>query len=199
MELSVIHQDALTELLNIGVGRAASVLNQMIDSHVDLSIPAIKVINLRELISALNITPEERLASVCLEYTGGFTGATSLVFTTPCARRLVEALTGGETLETDEVDSIRMGSLIEVGNIMVNGIMGSIANILETHIEYQVPSYLEGTIEDLVAQTDAKEDHPVILARTSLAVQQHEVLGDILLFLELDTFDFLIRSLEDDT
>ena len=39
MILTAEQQDILTELINIGVGRASGMLNEMLQSHVDLQSP----------------------------------------------------------------------------------------------------------------------------------------------------------------
>jgi len=196
MTLSIAHQDVLAELLNIGVGKAASVLNEMIDSHVALSVPSIKIITQDALFNEFRVTEDKRLAAVCLEFSGGFEGATSLIFTTPCAMKLVEALTGETLADDDPMDSVRTGTLVEVGNILINGVMGSIANILDTNIEYQVPNFLEGTIHDLIQCPKNITNAQIILAKTTLEVEKFKVQGDILLYLEVITLSKLISSLQ---
>ena len=49
MRLTEKQFDALQELVNIGVGRAAGMLNQMVDSRIILEIPYIKVLNAADL------------------------------------------------------------------------------------------------------------------------------------------------------
>ena len=41
--------DAITEIINIGVGRSASLLNQMTDSNIRLRVPKIFVIRFKDL------------------------------------------------------------------------------------------------------------------------------------------------------
>ena len=197
MALTGEHLDTLTELLNVGVGRAADVLNQMIEAHVTLSVPSVRVVEPGDLVDQFFVDPKERLSSVCMEFAGGFAGATSMVFTMPCAVNLVEALTGERAEGSNEMDSMRMATLIEVGNILINGVMGSIANILDTHIEYQVPQYTEGTVGQLVqdAEDPSASRRQVVVARTKMTIDRFEVVGDIVLCVELGTLGVLIDSL----
>jgi chemotaxis protein CheC len=44
IELSELEQDALNELVNMGVARAASSLRQMVGEQVLLSVPAAKIV-----------------------------------------------------------------------------------------------------------------------------------------------------------
>ena len=43
--------DALKELINIGVGKAAAMLNQMVNIRVHLKVPFVKVLTLSKLVS----------------------------------------------------------------------------------------------------------------------------------------------------
>ncbi len=49
MNISANQIDALKELVNIGIGRAAGVLNQMVSAHIKLQVPRIQIITLRDL------------------------------------------------------------------------------------------------------------------------------------------------------
>lgn len=45
MALTDKQSDALKELINIGVGRGASALNMMLNSHIRLQVPFVKVLS----------------------------------------------------------------------------------------------------------------------------------------------------------
>jgi len=51
--LDEIQTDALKELINIGVGNGAEVLNQMFDSHIELNVPDIHILKPSEVSSYL--------------------------------------------------------------------------------------------------------------------------------------------------
>ena len=63
-KLTEFQFDALTEVINIGVGRAASILNEMIETHISLQIPEIKV-------TAEQVTVKQLLINCKLVSTGG--------------------------------------------------------------------------------------------------------------------------------
>ncbi len=44
MELSELQEDAISELLNIGMGTAASALSQMVGEEVMLSVPSVTIV-----------------------------------------------------------------------------------------------------------------------------------------------------------
>ncbi len=196
MHLTDDQIDALQELVNIGVGRAASVLNEMVEARIILQIPFIKVLsplNLKEeLEGRFNI--EDYLAAVRLGFTGSFCGAAELVFPTESASTLVAVLTG-EEMGTPDLDAVRIGTLSEVGNIVINGVIGSITNVLKQHLNYTMPVYIEDTIENLLT-SDSDSNVAILLAQTRFTIEKLQILGDIILIFELSSFDALLEAID---
>jgi chemotaxis protein CheC len=187
--------DALTELINIGIGRGASVLNTMLRSHIRLQVPFVKVLSTAELRRELQTLGKSQLATVVLPFRGNFSGTAELVFPTESASKLVTAVTG-EAYEDLDFDSLRAGTLCEVGNIVLNGVMGSISNLLQTPFTYFVPSYTEADIDDLLAMRTSDAESAILLARTRFVIEELEVEGDIVLFLGVGSFDTLLTAID---
>ncbi len=190
------HIDALRELINIGVGRAAGSLNQMLRAHVDLHVPFVRVFAPGE---SKNCIVQEfglgKLAAVQLMFKGPFVGNAALVFPPDSAAKLVDIVTGEEPGSHD-LDAIRIGTLTEVGNIVLNGVMGSIGNILKQHIDYSLPVYVEDTIENLMTLKKADPAVTVVLAQAHFTIEQFHIEGDIILLFEVGSFDALISAIE---
>ena len=184
--------DALQELVNIGVGRAASVLNEMVEARISLQIPFIQVVSPLNLKQELERRfGEDNLAAVRLDFTGAFSGAAELVFPTDSASTLVAMLTGEEP-GTPDLDALRIGTLSEVGNIVINSVMGSISNVLNQHMDYEVPVYVEDTIENLLT---SDSNVAILLAQARFTIEQLQVIGDIILLFELSSFDALLKAI----
>jgi chemotaxis protein CheC len=191
--LSESHIDALQELINIGIGRAASMLNQMVESRIALGIPVVRILCLEELQKELKLRFQEKyFASVRLNFTGSFSGKANLIFPTESASTLVSILTGEQAGSID-LDSVKIGTLSEVGNIVINGIMGSISNMLNQHLHYGLPVYLEDSIEHLLSLENSSEQIVFILAQARFDIEMLEIMGDIVLIFEMDSFDALIE------
>ncbi|OUL21431.1 chemotaxis protein CheC [Nostoc sp. RF31YmG] len=189
--------DALQELINIGVGRAASLLNEMVDSHIHLEIPFVKVLTsvdaYQELATRFH---DDCLAAVRLGFTGSFYGTAGLIFPTESASTLVAVLTGEEPGSTD-LDAVKIGTLSEIGNIVINGVMGSISNVLRQHLNYTLPVYLEDKIENLLTSANVSKSQ-ILLAQARFTIEQLELIGDIILIFELGTFDALIKVINEE-
>lgn len=196
-KITASHLDGLQELINIGVGRAASMLNQMVDARIVLEIPVVSVLTLSKLQAEL----EKRFnggsfAAVRLNFTGSFSGKANLVFPTNSAATLVSLLTG-EEIDSPDLDSVKIGTLSEVGNIVINGIMGSISNVLNQHLNYAIPIYMEDSIDHILSLENTAEQTIFLLAQARFAIETLEIMGEIVLIFEMDSFDTLIKVIDE--
>ena len=141
--------EVLKEMINIGVGRVADLLNTMLCSHIRLEVPSLKILSSDELETELCKCGNERLSCINLPFKGDVIGVAELVFPAESASKFVIALTGEEADNID-MDSIRAGTLSEVGNIVLNAVMGTISNLLGFKLRYSVPSYTEGNFNSLL-------------------------------------------------
>ncbi len=185
--------DVMQELVNIGVGRAAGVLNQMTRAHVHLDAPEARVLTPEQVPEHTLLGADDRIASVRLSFEGSFSGTAALVFPPNSAMNLVSIIAGGEPLALD-MDSLRIGALQEVGNIVLNGVMGSISNAIDDHLDYMPPDYFEDTLQNLFYEyNDSKS--LIIYIRISFAVEGHLIQGDIIILFKVGTFDRLLDGL----
>lgn len=186
--------DVLKELINIGVARAAGMLNQMLHHPINLEVPQIKLFPSDMLEKELQKLGRERLATVRMLFKGSFSGTAALVFPTVSASKLVAALSEDDP-ETSDLDSVRIGALSEVGNIVLNGVMGSIGNVLKEQISYSVPTYVEESIASLVATSRSDPTGAILLAETRFSIERLQVGGDIILLFE-SAFDALLATID---
>ncbi|MBF0537582.1 MAG: chemotaxis protein CheC [Nitrospirae bacterium] len=194
MILTTFQIDALTELINIGVGRAAGVLNEMLMAHISLQVPSIRLIersNIRQEIEGLF---NKSYSIVRMEFRGPFSGIASLIFPQDSAANLIGLLLGDLGLPSD-MDSIRIGTLLEVGNIVLNGVMGSLSNILRTHVEYSIPIHQNENLYNIINSNNILAKPVVLLARTRFKIETKLIEGDIVLIFEVGSFENLINEL----
>ena len=193
--------DALSELMNISAGRAADMLNQMLGTPLMLRVPIVRALEPQAVAAAVD--PDgtgEDLAFVRLPFEGMVQGTAVLVFPRPSALRLVTLLTGEEPTSYD-FDSVRAGTLSEVGNIVVNGILGTIANLLHVVLAFDLPTYFEAPADQLFPRleryVEIGSDHRVLLAQTHFSAEKdgEEIDGSFLVLFELLAFDTLLNAI----
>lgn len=195
--LSADRIDALQEFINIGVGRAASILNEMIECPILLKIPIVEVFDTAQLQQKLEKHFNEgSFSTVRLGFSGQFSGTAELLFPTESAATLISVLTG-EAPDSPDLDSVKIGTLSEVGNIVINGVMGSISNLLGQHLNYTIPIYLEDTIQNLLLPNQkGLQENVFLLAQTRFEIEQLEIAGDIILIFEVSSFGALINAID---
>ena len=193
MHISPEHLDALQELLNIGVGRAAGSLNQMLDKPIRMHIPFIQLGKLDELSQDIQKIKEDTLSSVQLPFKGTFSGSACLLFPTESAVALVRALTG-ESEDTVTMDSLREATLTEIGNIVLNGVMGSLANILQHQITYSVPFYQEISLQEFLRSAPSDSTEMVLWAQTHFTIKEYDLTGDIMLMFGIPDLGLLMNA-----
>jgi chemotaxis protein CheC len=182
--------DAIKEMVNIGVGRAAAILSQMTGERVLLNVPVVELVPRSDLETHLAMVSAEALAGVELGFRGPFAGTVALVFPPQSASNLVKTLTGDDADDLD-LDSVRIGTLTEVGNIVINGVMGSITNIIHEQVKYSVPSFFEGTMGGLVLADDIGNYSAVLLAQIGFSLESLRVTGDMVILFDMGSLDVL--------
>lgn len=191
---SEIQKDALTELINIGVGKAAGVLNEMLETHVELQVPSVSVLDSLQLQKLLETCSSSRHSVVRLRFDGGLTGATSLVLQLSDAGKLVRLLTKHKS-DGAEFEAVMESTLLEVGNIVINGVMGSIANTVGMTINYSIPEYKRDTLGNVFDNRGGTVQRYYILADTSFKIEEHKIDGTMFILFEVKSFQSLLESI----
>ncbi|WP_300158437.1 chemotaxis protein CheX [Solidesulfovibrio sp.] len=191
MPLSPLQLDILQELINIGVGRAAGMLNQMVNTHIQLQVPVLRVLNQSELAELYAGRPHSVFSAVQLGFTGEFAGISALIFPPESASKLVAVVLGKDGDLADD-EGMRRGTLQEVGNIVLNGVMGSIANILREPLRYTPPDFIEADIAGIIGQDTGM----ILVARTQFSMKDHLIEGEVLIIFSLSSFDSLLAAID---
>jgi len=195
MEVTPYQVDVLKELINIGVGRAAGILNRMLRYHIVLQVPDVKILTQNELNVQTANLDDDQLAAVEMAFSGPFSGTAALMFSSRSAAKLVSVLVDEQSVSGGDFDLLRVGTLQEIGNIVLNGVMGSIANTLAQPIDYAPPTFEEGRFESLVLSQGADPQATVLLAQTHFSIQQVLIEGDIVIVFEVGSFDALLAHI----
>lgn len=188
--------EILLEYVNIGMGKAAEVLNSILESHIVLKVPELKLIDLDNIFNELDIQNEDIVSLISMGYSGHIKGRVELLFSPDDASRLVNILTG-EDMEKIDMDSLRSGTLCEIGNIVINGLMGTLSNLLDIHLVYTVPEFFEGMVLSMINRIKAKypDNSMVLLAKTSFCIESLKIDGNIAVYFSLSSFNDLMDYL----
>lgn len=141
--LDALEVDAMTELVNLGISKAAASLAVMVREEVVLSVPHVSLLKRDEAIRALGKYESKNLVAVHQTFEGDITGRALLIFPEGKSLELVRAIVGGE-LSFEEIIELEQEALAETGNVILNGCLGTIANELQRSLRISLPEVLHG-------------------------------------------------------
>ncbi|MCK9208492.1 MAG: hypothetical protein M0P66_15370 [Salinivirgaceae bacterium] len=194
MKLSTQQFDFLTEIVNIGIGRSANVLNKIVKNRVQLKVPSILLLKVDDLKQLVGHDDSVELSVISMGFTGDLLGSVALVFSSANAIKMVDLLTENN-YEKLEMDQLRTSTLNEVGNIVLNSLIGTLGNLLKTRFRYSIPQFKECLAKDLLANTGSLPEY-FIYAETQFKIKDNNIEGSFMLFFEVGSFDTFIEKLE---
>ena len=115
-DLSELELDALTELVNLGVSRAASNLSEMVTEQVHLSVPSVLMIGRERAIEILNKSEPSKLVAVHQIFEGEVSGRALVIFPEAKSLELVRAVTSAE-LSLEDIIELEHEALAETGAV----------------------------------------------------------------------------------
>ncbi|MGA1801869.1 chemotaxis protein CheX [Rhizobium sp. HT1-10] len=189
--LDELERDALTELVNIGVSRAAASLRKMVSKQVLLSVPSVEIVTRASAAALIGQRESEDLIAVQQQFDGAFSGRALLMFPESNGLRLVRAMVGDD-MEQDEVVSMESEALAEAGNVILNGCLGSMANMLQQSLKMTLPDVRRGNSEMLfdVASNPVEESF-VLFLYINFSVRDRDIRGYIAMILDLPSLEIL--------
>jgi chemotaxis protein CheC len=194
-DISEKQVDIIRELINIGAGRGADVLNSFLGTHVNLSIPEVRVVPGGDLQRVFSRRGEGRHSSVEMRFSGTIAGAAELIFLSENASKLVELITGVQD-GTHDIDEVAAATFSEVGNIIINAVLGAMSNELGLKLDFTIPKYIEGNLGDLFSLLQRGDPSIIIVTRTQFAVKKAEIEGSIAIFFSLHSFDAFLAAVD---
>jgi chemotaxis protein CheC len=184
-ELSEIEQDALAEIANMGVSRAAASLRQMVGEQVLLSVPAVNIVTREAASRLVQRSNDSKLIAVKQSFEGPFSGKALLIFPEAQSLELVRSIVGQEHSLEDVID-LEHEALAETGNVILNACLATIANVLRQTMRMSLPSIVRGdgdTIFD-VRGPHSQEDL-VLFLYIDFTMRHRDVRGFIALLTDL--------------
>jgi chemotaxis protein CheC len=189
--LTELETDALTEIVNIGVSRAASNLRKMVGDQVLLSVPSIEVVSQRRAARLIGEREIAQLVAVRQDFAGAFSGRALLIFPEENSLELVRAVTGGE-LTALEVLEMEDEALAETGNVILNSCLATMANMLQRSLTMTIPEVLRGNGDALFEVWEGSaSDGLVLFLYIDFAVRKRDIRGYIAMLMDLPSLQAL--------
>jgi chemotaxis protein CheC len=189
--LNDLEHDALTELVNLGVSRAAANLSEMVGEQVHLSVPSVTMMGRAQAIEILNKSGSGRLVAVHQVFDGDVSGRALVIFPEAKSLELVRAVTSAE-LSLEDIIELEHEALAETGNVILNSCLATIANQLERTLTISLPDILRGDGYLLFNLPPPPQAGDVVMfIYINFAVHQRDIQGYIAMLMDVSSLTAL--------
>ncbi|MCJ2132746.1 chemotaxis protein CheX [Methylobacterium sp. J-026] len=197
VDLTELQRDAFTELVNIGVSKAAASLRGMIGVQVLLSVPSVEIVSQGQAARMIGEREASELVVVHQDFTGAFAGRALLIFPQENGRELVRAV-AGEELSPEEVSEMEEEALTETGNVILNGCLATMANLLQRTLTMSLPEVMRGDGQRIFLPTgDVGGDALVLFLYINFSVRERDIRGYIAMLMDLPSLESLKVLIDD--
>ncbi len=185
MLLSDIERDALIEVFNIGMGRAAGSLSELLHEEIYLTTPSLDVLPLPDAVRRLGGGRERTITGVMQYFNGPFKGQAMLLFPDGCSLELVRLITE-QFMPLEAMTELEQETLTEVGNIMINACLASLAEVFGETIHSEIPTFAHETYTELM-NVDRATESIVLLLQLEFRLESHDLRGFMLFMVDIES------------
>ncbi len=195
--LTDIQRDAISELLNIGMGRAADALSQMAHEEVQLSVPFVDLLPINDVTRLLSEQTSDAITGVKQQFTGVFWGNALLLFPEAKGLELVRLLLQ-DIVPLERMADMKQEAFMEIGNVILNACLGSLANLLSSEIGSSLPEFLQGQCTEIFSmlQHEHPQDDFVLFLRMDFAIQERAINGYVAFMIDGKSTQALQNNVE---
>jgi chemotaxis protein CheC len=185
IRLTELEHDALVELFNIGVGQAASAMSEIVNETVTMSVPAISFLTrgAAAKLLASRSGGNGRLCGISQHYSGAFETEAILMFPEEKSQEIVRLMVG-DAIGLDELSAMEQEAMSEIGNILLNSCVGSLANLLGHELHGSLPDYHVGYSDDILAQAGS-DDTAVLMLHIEFVIERQQIAGDVAFIMDM--------------
>lgn len=195
--LNDVDTDALTELFNIGLHRAAASLSELTAQRVLVDLPRLWVCPLKDLNGVLTQLLTGELATVHQIFGGSLSGDAVLLLEYEKAALLASVMTDGQVAGNGRIDTSAREVLAEVGNIVLGACLSAFGNMLKVSVAFSVPRIniesLDGLLKSLVVESN--DIQYALVATTRFRLAQQEVGGYMIFVIDMNSLEHVNKVL----
>jgi chemotaxis protein CheC len=190
--------DIIKEVVNVGMGGAASALSKLLNARVVIKVPDVRVIDVSEVQAFI----KEEVASVGVhisqDFFGMVRGKTLLLYSRECSFALLSSISGKREALSSLTQS-EIATLEEVGNIIMVSFLAKIGDMIEGRILFEIPILAEGISEEYFRSVVKEwiELDKVIIVKNEMTVRERAITGHLFLLLSFEDFQRIINRLDE--
>ncbi len=192
--------DILKELFNISVGKAADMLSEIINKKILLSVPNVEVLDIKNKELKLDeYLPKEldgTLMVSSISFKKNLTGKANLIFPVKKMRKFINLCLNKEE-EESEIDftDVDFDIIKEIGNIILNCIIGEVGNRLDIQLTYTLPEVKVFHKVDFNKDIEKNGYVYILLLYITFIIDNTEIEGAIIVDLTLRSLNELMQKI----
>jgi len=194
-ELSSLEKDAFAEIANMGVSRAATSLRQMLGEQVLLSVPSVNIVTRETAAGLVERGGSSKLVAVQQSFEGPFSGKALLIFPESQSLELVRSIVG-DLQSLEDVIDLEQEALAEIGNVILNSCLATIANVLQRGMRMSLPTVIRGDGATLFARPE-DGGNLVLFLYIDFTIKARDMKGFIALLMDLPSIAALKEIVRD--
>ncbi|HQY09516.1 MAG: chemotaxis protein CheC [Burkholderiales bacterium] len=194
--------DALAEAFNLALGEAAASFAEIVQEEIVMTVPVVELLPRTELVSRLQLLPREgsspggKLCSIAQRFDrqqGGLSTEAILLFPEHGSLEIVRRMLGDSSPSAEQISELEQDALAEVGNIIINSCMNSLAQIFGTEMIGTLPGVRSAQPDELFAGHPGSE--MVLMARIGMNMLTQQISGYVLFVMEMSALQTGIEQI----
>ncbi|MVB09435.1 hypothetical protein CAFE_00910 [Caprobacter fermentans] len=201
MDRECFRYDILSELFNIGMGKAADMLSEIVQKRIALQIPKIIIPETEsgeQLGDQFSGFFDAALMVSTISFTNSLTGKANLVFPADKIKKFVALCSGEGSLAPEDTafTDVDFDVIREIGNILLNCILGELGNLINIQLNYDLPQVAVYNRIDFNKDLDGEKNHSFMILFVTFLIDDTEIEGAVIIDLMVESFQELFRLLD---
>lgn len=195
-------RDALAETFNMALGEASAQFADMVGEEIELSVPMVELVSRESLVARLVDSDGLGARTALCRITQSFRSRESdietqavLLFPEQGSLEIVRRMLGDLHGELGGLNEIEQDALGEIGNIMINSCMNSLAHVFDREMMGTLPEVRTGVARELFTGPGMGENDAVLLARISMRMANRRIAGHVLFIMDLRSLQISVRQI----
>jgi chemotaxis protein CheC len=198
MNLTDLEHDALNELFNVGLHRAAASLSDLTGKRVVVELPKLWVCSIEELKGRLLEVVSGDLATVHQFFGGPVAGDAVLLLEYEKAVMLADLMAGGDVALGGRLDQSAREVIAEIGNVVLSSCLGAFGNMLRVAVSFSVPRIHVESLDGMLrsVQIDREQGIPyALVAATRFGLSELEISGYLIVVIGVKSLEMVSTAL----
>lgn len=200
MDNEELKYDILQELFNISVGKAANMLSEIIHKKIVLNVPSLKILDINNKNSKLfSYLPPQLFGTLMvssISFEKNLTGKANLIFPATKMKPFINlCLNSNENFYELEFTDVDFDIIKEIGNIILNCIIGEIGNYLDLDLTYTLPKVEIYDKINLHKDIHKESYMHVLILSITFIIDETEIEGAIIIDLALNSLNNLMKKI----